>query len=85
IKEHLKFESGALVYLVKGKSVGETGKIEEIKGKSIVLKKSSGEKQETKKVLHLLLLAMFVQNLTCVGENPTKWAVCPENYLILIH
>lgn len=49
IKEHLKFEEGALAYLVKGKNVGETARIEKIKGKDIIFKKLTGEKFETKK------------------------------------
>jgi len=49
IKEHLKFEEGALAYLTKGKNVGEFGKIERIKGGSIVFKKLTGEKFETKR------------------------------------
>ncbi len=49
IKEQIKFEEGALAYLTKGKSVGEVGKIEKIKGGVIFVKKLTGEKFETKR------------------------------------
>lgn len=36
IKEHLKFENGALVYMIGGRSIGNTGTMEKLEGKIIV-------------------------------------------------
>jgi len=49
IKEHLKLEQKSFVYLIGGRHIGETGIIEDIKGKNIVYKKDSGEVYETLK------------------------------------
>lgn len=47
IKEHIKFEKGAMIYLVGGKHKGQIGKIEDIKEDKISYKNSSGEIIET--------------------------------------
>ena len=49
IKEHLKFEKSAFVYLSGGKHKGESGIIEEIKNSIIKVKPESGESFETSK------------------------------------
>ncbi len=38
IKEHLKFEKGALIYLTAGNHVGELGTIDSVKGKNLIYK-----------------------------------------------
>ncbi len=54
VKEHLSFEKGALVLLYQGKHIGKLGKIENIKGTSIVVK-SDGETFETKRDFALVV------------------------------
>lgn len=49
IKEHFKLEKGALILLVSGKHVAETGAVESIKGKDIMFKGEDGEAAETMK------------------------------------
>ena len=49
IKEHIKFEKGATIYLVGGKHKGQIGKIEDIKENKISYKIDSGEIIETLK------------------------------------
>jgi small subunit ribosomal protein S4e len=49
IKEHLKFENKAYVYLSGGKHKGESGTVEEVKDKMIKIKPKSGKIFETSK------------------------------------
>jgi len=49
IIQHLKLERNALVFITKGKKVGNLGKIENISQKEITCKSESGEIIETKK------------------------------------
>ncbi len=49
IKEHLKFEKSACVYLSGGKHKGESGIIDEVKDSMIKVKPKSGESFETSK------------------------------------
>jgi len=42
IKDVLSFEKGAVVYLVSGKHVGSLGSLQDIKGKSVVVKTEKG-------------------------------------------
>ena len=50
IKEHIKFEKGALVYLIGGKHIGETGKIESIAEEKIIYKGEDKQLVETLKI-----------------------------------
>lgn len=55
IKEHLKFEKGACVYLSGGKHKGESGIVDEIKNSIIKVKPESGESFETSKKLAFVI------------------------------
>ena len=58
ISNLLKFKKGSLVYINKGKKVGEIGKIEDIKGKEIIIK------LKNKKIIKTLKDYVFV-----IGED----------------
>lgn len=45
IKDHFKLEKGATIYLVGGRHVGETGVVEDIKGRDITFKAEAGVEQ----------------------------------------
>jgi small subunit ribosomal protein S4e len=47
VKEHLKLEKGAYVYLIGGRHTGATGKIEEIKDRKLVFKTDKNDVFET--------------------------------------
>lgn len=47
IKEHIKFEKGAYVFMTAGSHIGEHGVVEDIKEKTIVFKASSGKSYTT--------------------------------------
>ena len=49
IKEHFSLEKGSIAYLIGGKQIGKTGKIEEIKGDVLRLKSHNGDIVETAK------------------------------------
>jgi len=49
IVEHFKLERNALVFITKGKKVGDSGKVENISQREITCKKESGEIIETRK------------------------------------
>ncbi len=55
IKEHLKFEKGAFVYLSGGNHKGESGIIDETKNNLIKIKPKSGESFETSKKLAFVI------------------------------
>tara|TARA_Y100000310_G_C20680337_1_gene815555 strand:- start:2024 stop:2728 length:705 start_codon:yes stop_codon:yes gene_type:complete len=50
IKEHIKLEKGAVIFLTGGHHVGETGKIVDIKDDRVVYKLKSGEQYESLKI-----------------------------------
>ncbi|MCX6707082.1 MAG: 30S ribosomal protein S4e, partial [Candidatus Woesearchaeota archaeon] len=49
IKEHFSLEKGSIVYLIGGKQIGKTGKIEDIKGDVLKFRLHGGEIVETAK------------------------------------
>jgi len=49
IKEHFGLEKGSTVYLIGGKQIGKTGKIEDIAGDVLKLKLHNGDIVETAK------------------------------------
>lgn len=55
IKEHIKMEKGAYVFMTAGSHIGNHGVVEEIKQDTIVFKSSSGESYETFKKFALVV------------------------------
>ena len=49
IQQHFKLEKGALIYLVDGKHVNDTGKIDEIKNETITYTNNTNQKVQTLK------------------------------------
>jgi small subunit ribosomal protein S4e len=49
ILEHLKFEKGSMIFLIKGRHIGHTGNLVDIKEKKIMFKNSAGKEMETLK------------------------------------
>ena len=42
IREHIKLEKNSMIYLTGGKSIGQTGKVQDIKGNRIIYKNDNG-------------------------------------------
>jgi len=72
IKEVLKFEKGALVYLIKGKHIGKVGKIKDIAKEHIILKTKDGQEFKALKS-YAFIIGKEKPSLTIENKVEDDW------------